>query len=265
MSIEFELAVTNEDDPARRDAIRWAGAFIASFTSPETQRAYQRDNRCPCPQTRRCIAESRRSSSWYAWLEDEEISVGNPAARVRRPRRHGKPQPWCNRNELTDLLAAAEDEGGHPYALVCLLGLNGLRVSETCALDVTAVGGSRYQPTVFVVGKGDKPAEVVLNPRTQQAVDAVVADRVSGPLLLDEWGNRMAPHNAAAIVRRLAVRAGITHRVTPHALRRSYITVGPLQCVSLRDMQRAARHVKADTPSPMTRPNGHSTATRPSC
>lgn len=30
-------------------------------------------------------------------------------------------QPWLDRNELTDLLAAAENEGGYRYALVCLL------------------------------------------------------------------------------------------------------------------------------------------------
>ena len=233
MSIEFELATTAADDPAWRDAMRWAGAFIASFKSPETRRAYQRDIHCwfvfcaahrlhpftdvrrthielylwelerqlPAPANTTLYRRVATLSSWYAWLEDEEINVGNPAARVRRPRRHVKPQPWCNRNELTDLLAAAEDEGGHPYALMCLLGLNGLRVSETCSLDVTAVGGSRYQPTVFVVGKGDKPAEVVLNPRTQQAVDAIVAHRTSGPLLLNEWGNRVA---ACRVTRRLA-------------------------------------------------------------
>ncbi len=59
---------------------------------------------------------------------------------MRRPHRHDAPQPWCNRNELTDLLAAAEDEGGHPYALVCLLGLNGLRVFEARGADIELVG-----------------------------------------------------------------------------------------------------------------------------
>ena len=27
-------------------------------------------------------------NSWFRWLEDEELTVGNPAARVRRPQRH---------------------------------------------------------------------------------------------------------------------------------------------------------------------------------
>jgi len=49
-------------------------------------------------------------SSWLRWLEDEDLNVGNPAARVRRPQRHPRPQPWLDRNQLTDLLAAAEGE-----------------------------------------------------------------------------------------------------------------------------------------------------------
>jgi site-specific recombinase XerC len=49
------------------------------------------------------------------------------------------------------------------------------------------------------------------------------------------------------IVTRLARSIGVTRRVTPHALRRSYITIGLLQGVPLREMQRAARHTRADT------------------
>jgi integrase/recombinase XerC len=100
-------------------------------------------------------------SSWFTWLEDEEVSVGNPAGRVRRPRRHTRPQPQLDRDELADVLAAAaEEEGGYPFALVCLLGLNGLGVSEACSPDVADLGGSRYQPMLRIVGKGDKPAEI---------------------------------------------------------------------------------------------------------
>ncbi len=48
--------------------------------------------------------------------------------------------------------------------MTCLLALNGLRVSEACNANVTDLGGSRYQPTLRILGKGDKPAEIVLNP-----------------------------------------------------------------------------------------------------
>lgn len=67
---------------------------------------------------------------------------------MRRPQRHPSRHPWLNRNELTDLIAAAEDEAGDVYALTCLRALNGLRVSEACGADVTDLGGARYQPTL---------------------------------------------------------------------------------------------------------------------
>jgi hypothetical protein len=47
----------------------------------------------------------------------------------------------------------AEDEGGDPYALVCLLAFNGLRVSQVCGADIADLGGVRYQPTLQVIGK----------------------------------------------------------------------------------------------------------------
>ncbi len=274
---EFEPILIQADEWG--DAVRWAGAFIAGFKSLQTRRSYRRDLDCwfafcaahrlhpyrelrrthvevylreleaqePAPANATLYRRVATLSSWLRWLEDEDLTVGNPAARVRRPQRHPRPQPWLNRNELTDLLAAAEDKSGDAYALACLLGLNGLRVPEACNADVTDLGGSRYQPTLQIIGKGDKPGEVVLNPRAQQALDQAVDGRIAGPLLRNQWRRRMQPHNAAAVLRRLASDAHITNRVTPHALRRSYITIGLLQGAPLRDMQRAARHSKADT------------------
>jgi integrase/recombinase XerD len=203
MAALTNVPVPSTGDKRWQDALGAAAAFLAGFRSADTRKGYRRDLSCwlqfcaseglhPYVGVRRTHVEvylrqleqqvpalanstlRRRIStlsSWFTWLEDEEINVGNPAARVRRPRRHSRPQPWLDRNELTDLLAAAEAEGGHPYALVSLLGLNGLRVSEACSPDVGDLGGARYQPTLRIVGKGDKPAEIPLNPRTHEAID----------------------------------------------------------------------------------------------
>ncbi len=212
--MEFEPIVVQADEWS--DATRWADAFLAGFKSPQTRRSYRRDLDCwlvscastaPLPRPasdayrdlpsrtrgaapsageRDVVPTHRNAQLLVRWLEDEDLTVGNPAARMRRPQRYARPQPWLNRNELTDLLAVAEDEGGDPYALACLLALNGLRVSEACNANVTDLVGSRYQPTLQIVGKGDKPAEVVLNPRTQQALDQLVDGRTGGPLLRNE-------------------------------------------------------------------------------
>ncbi|MGH8886070.1 MAG: tyrosine-type recombinase/integrase [Egibacteraceae bacterium] len=98
-----------------------------------------------------------------------------------------------------------------------------------------------------MLGKGDKPALIVLNPRTCQAIDQAITGRAHGPLLLNQAQRRMQRHNAAAIIRRLAATAGIARRVTPHTLRRSYITIGLLQGVLLagdatRHPSRQSRH-----------------------
>lgn len=131
-----------------------------------------------------------------------------------------------------------------PTPPVCLLGLNGLRVSEACNANVTDLAGSRYQPMLRIHGKSDKPADMVLNPRTHQAVDQAVDGRTTGPLLRNQWRRRMQPHNAAAIQRRLASAAAVTVPAIPTHVRCGAPT-SPSECSKaypLRDMQRAARH-----------------------
>ncbi len=81
----------------------------------------------------------------------------------------------------------------------------------------------------------------------------------------NRWGNRMRRHNIASILVRLVKTAGIRAHVTPHALRRSYMIIGLQQGVSLREMQRAARHTKADRTIAYDQSDRHSTATQPSC
>ena len=143
-------------------------------------------------------------------------------------------------HELTDLLAVGGDEGGYADALVGLLGRNGLR-SRKHAARAWVTSLAPLPATLRILGKGDQPAEIPLNPRTYEAIDRALGGRADGPLLLNRWGNRMQRHNAAAIISRLARTVGLTKRVTPHALRRSYITIGLLQGVPLREMQRAVQ------------------------
>lgn len=46
MSKEFEIITARIEDTRWREAMRRAGAFLASFKSPETRRGYQRDLHC---------------------------------------------------------------------------------------------------------------------------------------------------------------------------------------------------------------------------
>jgi integrase len=56
---------------------------------------------------------------------------------------------------------------------------------------------------------------------------------VDGPIFLTFDGQRLDRHGAARIVRRAAVRAGITKPVGPHTLRHAFITAAQVSGVAL--------------------------------
>jgi transposase-like protein len=115
MIMDERTTITPElDDADMREASLWAGAFLAGFKSVQTRRAYRRDLDCwfafclahelhpfrglrrthlelylreleaqdtpPAPGT--LYRRVSTLSSWFRWLEDEDVTIGNPAARI---------------------------------------------------------------------------------------------------------------------------------------------------------------------------------------
>jgi integrase len=110
------------------------------------------------------------------------------------------------------------------HALISLLALNGLRVSEATGADIEALGLERGHRTLTVVRKGGKVVTIPLAPRTARAVDPAVGERCEGPIFLAANGSHLDRHGASRIVRRVTRRAGITKLVSPHTLRHAFIT-----------------------------------------
>ncbi|MGD0945603.1 MAG: tyrosine-type recombinase/integrase [Acidimicrobiales bacterium] len=133
------------------------------------------------------------------------------------------------------------------HALISLLALNGLRVSEATGADIEALGLERGHRTLTVVRKGSKVVTIPLAPRTARAVDLAVSERCEGPIFLGVDGKRLDRHGASRIVRRVARRAGITKSVSPHTLRHAFITAALDARVPLRDVQEAASHADPRT------------------
>lgn len=187
--------------------------------------------------------------SFYKWCVDEELLVRNPAGNVRRPKiSQDSTTLGLDRQELGQFLVEAGLAGGRDHALACLLGLNGLRVSEACNADIDNLGFERGHHTLVVDRKGGKRAIIPLAPRTYRAIMLVIDERDSGPILLGNHG-RLDRFEAYRIVRRLAKRAGIAHRISPHSLRHSFITAALDAGVPLRDVQEAASHSDPRTTS----------------
>lgn len=134
------------------------------------------------------------------------------------------------------------------FALVCLLGLLGLRVFEACAADIADLGEEHGHRVLRVVGKGHKVVLVPLPPAVARAVDLATGQRTAGPLLLNTQGRRMDRHAATRRLHCLAAGAGIRMaRMHPHMLRHTYVTTMLDAGVDLRDVQIAARHADPRT------------------
>jgi site-specific recombinase XerD len=207
-------------------------------------RGMEADGLAPATVARRLAA----ISGFYAYAEDEGLVPRSPVRRVRRPRVSDEsPRLGVDQAQLRALLDAAEESGPRDHALLCLLGLNGLRIGETLALDVGDLAEERGHRTVNLLRKGGKRQRAPLAPRTAAAIDALLAGRTEGPVFRTRTGRRLDRHAAAKTVRRLARQVGVEHRVSPHSLRHGFVTAALDAGVALRDVQDAAGHADPRT------------------
>jgi integrase/recombinase XerD len=83
------------------------------------------------------------------------------------------------------------------FALVAMLGLLGLRIFEATGASIADLGEEHGHRVLRVCGKGTKVVLVPLPPAVGRAIDRAIADRASGPILLNTRGARMDRHAAA--------------------------------------------------------------------
>jgi hypothetical protein len=82
--------------------------------------------------------------TFYKYAVEEELLDHSPAAHVRRPRLdYESHATGLDRNELGALLVAAGLGPPTEHALISLLALNGLRVSEATNANIEALGIER--------------------------------------------------------------------------------------------------------------------------
>ena len=187
-------------------------------------------------------------TGFYRYAEEEGLIALSPAAHVRRPRLDYESHAiGLDRNEVGALLVAAGLGAANEHALISLLALNGLRVSEATGANIEALGLERGHRTLTILRKGGKIVTIPLAPRTARAIDLAIGERLEGPIFIGAEGNRLDRHGAARIVRRVTRRAGITKPIGPHTLRHAFITAALDAGVPLRDVQEAASHADPRT------------------
>jgi site-specific recombinase XerD len=196
---------------------------------------------------------SRRLSvvaGFYRTCVIDGVLEHSPADYVRRPSVPPE-SPTLGLTHLqfeAMLTAARESANPFEFALVCLLGLLGLRIFETVGSDIDDLGEEHGHRVLRVRGKGGKVVLVPLPPAVSRAVDRAAGDRPHGALLLNRRGTRMDRHAATRRLRQLAAVAGVRlPRMHPHMLRHTFVITMLDAGVDLRDVQIAARHADPRT------------------
>jgi integrase/recombinase XerD len=188
-------------------------------------------------------------SGFYAEACERGALARSPVRRVRRPSvSRDSPRLGLDRDQARALVDTAEDAGVREHALICLLLLNGLRVSEAVCLAVGDLCQVRGHTVVTVTRKGGARQLVPLAPRTAAAL-RTLADGHDGTVELfeDDGGDPLDRFDALRIVRRLGRAAGIPFPISPHTLRHTFVTLSLDAGVSLRDVQDAAGHADPRT------------------
>ena len=152
-----------------------------------------------------------------------------------------------DRNELGDLLVQAGLGTARDHALISLLAMNGLRISEALGADIDDLDTERGHRTLKILRKGGKHVTIPLAPRTADPWTSTSANDPPDRSSSARTGWRMDRYAADRTVKRLAKRAGIVKRISPHSLRHSFITAALDAGVPLRDVQEAACHADPRT------------------
>jgi integrase/recombinase XerD len=129
-------------------------------------------------------------AGFYRYAVEEELLDHSPAVHVRRPRVDYESHATAlDRNEVGALLVAAGLGPAPEHALISLLALNGLRVSEATGANIEALGLERGHRTLTILRKGGKVVTVPLAPRTARAIDLAIGERSEGPVFVAPTGS----------------------------------------------------------------------------
>lgn len=163
--------------------------------------------------------------------------------------------------ELDRLMKApdlSKTQGLRDKAILELLFSTGLRVSELCSLSTDDVDLSRDEFSVR--GKGDKVRVVFLSDTARNAIRAYLKARKDmDDAMFVQYGKnvkdvktknkdlRLTPRSVQRIIKRYAVMAGITRKVTPHVIRHSFATDLLSNGADLRSVQALLGHANIAT------------------
>ena len=176
----------------------------------------------------------RTLKAFGTWVAAELDLASNPLRAVPLPRVPEQLVPSLRDPEIVALLRAADvsRDPERDRAIVLLLVDTGIRVSEAAGLHVGDV--DLVEGRCRVLGKGGRERVVPIGRRARKALRAWLTHRrgirVDDPLFTGLGRRQLAARGLYQTIRRLARRAELQTRCSPHVLRhtfaRSFLTNG---------------------------------------
>jgi site-specific recombinase XerD len=171
-----------------------------------------------------------------------------PAPKIARPDLGGRSNASVlSEADAVALLAAADAMNPRTAALIRLLMLDGLKVGEAVRLSAEDVRG---RPPRMTLALHDPARAIRLHEDTAVAVDAYLARRNNGPLLLSE---QRSPSGALTrfgidyIVKQTAEAAGLAQPVSGNTLRRRYVISAHERGIDIDEIRRNTGHADVRT------------------
>jgi len=201
----------------------------------------------------RLIASLRR---FYRYaLRENKVAV-DPTLQIDSPKLPRSLPKSLTEEDVEALLAAPDINqplGLRDRAMLEILYASGLRVSELVGLKGTEV--SLNEGVIRVTGKGSKTRLV---PMGEEAVDwisrylkearpAILQKRLSDSLFVTQRGQAMTRQAFWYLIKRYALRAGISKHLSPHVLRHAFATHLLNHGADLRVVQMLLGHADIST------------------
>lgn len=201
---------------------------------------------------------SRKLSSmnrFHDYLVKEKILSENIITRIAKPKKKSHLPTVLSMDDITAILAQTDGEAPlsqRNKAMVEMLYGSGLRVSELCELTTNQL--HLNDARVDVIGKGQKRRVVPLSAYAISALQTYLehgrlklAKAPSAYVFLNRHGMPISRVGFFKVLKDLALKANITHTVSPHTLRHSFATHLLERGVDLRYVQEMLGHVDVST------------------
>jgi len=171
--------------------------------------------------------------SFYAWLVRENLIKEDPCARIEAPRLGRSLPKSLTEAEVESLLNSPDMEtniGLRDRAMLEMMYATGLRVSELVGLSISQL--NMRQGVIRVMGKGSKERLVPIGDEAIVVLDQYLAS-ARKELLRGKNNDVLFPSNRSQamtrqtfwhVIKRYAVRAGISKPLSPHVLRHAFAT-----------------------------------------